>query len=94
MNLKEAAEKLKIPLRKVEEWRENYEWLKREKITEMHINVLKRIQEFEKEGYTLAGIRRRLFEEFGPPMSHFSLLKIREGLADLLTFLRSNGNMH
>lgn len=94
MKFKEVAEMLGIPPAKLEEWTKNYEWLNYGKFGEKQLQIVKRINELEKRGYTLAGIRRRIFEEFGPPVNRSPLLRIRRELVSLLTFLRSDDNIN
>lgn len=93
MKLIDVSRELNIPIEKLKEWVENYEWLNPDAIGEKQIEIIKRIRELERNGYTLAGIRRRLIEEFGPPADRSILLRIREELRSLLTFLRSDDNI-
>ncbi len=65
---------------------EMYEWLSDE-LDEKQLEIAERIRQLEDKGFTLAGIRRRLFEEFGPPMPRRFLRSLRAKLLEILTFL-------
>ncbi len=89
MELKEAAKKIGIEPVRLSQWIEVFEWLS-DDMDEKQVEIAQRIKELEERGFTLAGIRRRLFEEFGPPMPRRFLRRLRGKLAEILTFLEGD----
>ncbi len=89
MLLKEAAREIGVEEERLRGWVEMFEWLS-EELDEKQVEIARRIKELEDRGFTLAGIRRRLFEEFGPPMPRRFLRALRHKLEEILTFLRED----
>ncbi len=97
----QLCQKLELDEAQLREWEREFPWVRArqgeggEFYDEEQLKILRRIKQLYEKSLTIAGIRRKLMQEFGPPVKKREdlLAFIRKELRSILTVLQRNGSI-